>query len=412
VSRAATHALIIGVNEYPFASKLGEMYPELKGLKSLTGSAPAAWKVSEFLRSPPGAIEFAAPLGEVFLHLSWSNDEFEKAKAATPGAKSTSWLDARSDTVKESLLKWRDLLAENPDNVAFFFFAGHGITLGHGPLLLLQNAGEDETFQMGLCLLDHISEGLLPSSRYPNLARRQVIIADCCLTPKVPYEMNNWAPQPLIWCPPPTHQLKGEENEVDLLEVRAAPPLRHAISLSGRGTILGEALLNALTWGAELTRRKGKPRWLVTSTTLRSAISHEYDLELARLWRELEEQQISIAGLKELRADFPVRSQCPGHLIQPLAKLRNVDETRVVLETDPDPNLFRVDGIDKSGNSEELCQSCELPQRRKRTRVYRVQHDRHEKVRVTAQFTSHPPEDDTEELSVSPVFQAKRFSYD
>ncbi len=242
-----------------------------------------------------------------------------------------------------------------------------------------------------------------------NLARRHVIVADCCLTSDAPDAMVDREPQPPFRCPSRRELLP---EEVDVIEVRATPRLKDAISLEGhdgRGTLLGEALLNAMSWGADLVRRDGERHWEITRTSLKRAIELEFEVELNRLAEELKKEGMSTEDLKDRRPDFPERSSVPHNRIRSLAKLRNLNETRCVLRMRPVPSKLRVEGLDAGGQPEEQNRYDDLPQ--SHARVYRVQHDRHQKLRVTAMFASNPPANRTDEFPITPAFLDESLEY-
>jgi hypothetical protein len=115
---AQTHALVIGVGEYPFL--VGGLAPgaTTMGLGQLTSSVKSAeafayWLTAKFTNS-------SAPLGSVELLLS--------PNAYAPAGQPPQAVErATLDNIKLAFKRWYDKCHANDDNVALFFFSGHGL---------------------------------------------------------------------------------------------------------------------------------------------------------------------------------------------------------------------------------------------------------------------------------------------
>ncbi|MEU5705113.1 caspase family protein [Streptomyces aurantiacus] len=130
------HALVIGVGDYPYcqggdshvpprsaAGAVGELYSQLL-------STPAsALKVAEWLLEHQ-ADDAVAPLGSLDVLVS---------ARGTRSVNGTDVQRACHDNVRTQLLGWLERCDEHPQNVALFFFTGHGYALETDQLLLLDD---------------------------------------------------------------------------------------------------------------------------------------------------------------------------------------------------------------------------------------------------------------------------------
>jgi len=122
---AVTHAFVVGVSHYPFAdgpeaTADGESFE----ITNLTGAAKsasniAAWLLDEY-RNPD------APLATIRVLLSPTDGEELNPRVAGELAGPS---PATRDSVVGEFDEFRQACRENPDNVAFVYFAGHGIQL-------------------------------------------------------------------------------------------------------------------------------------------------------------------------------------------------------------------------------------------------------------------------------------------
>jgi len=134
-----THALVIGVSDYPFAdgphpSALGASC----GLRNLTTAARsasdvAAWLLNEYCNPD-------APLASLRVLLSPSQGESIHPDIA---ARLSGPAHATRAAVEAELAQFRSDCRHNPRNVAFVYIAGHGIQLNkRGAVVLLHDFGD------------------------------------------------------------------------------------------------------------------------------------------------------------------------------------------------------------------------------------------------------------------------------
>jgi hypothetical protein len=173
-STPALHALIIGVSHYPFmaAEKTGR---EAFELQQTASPARTAMAIRRWLQENSDYLP--VPLGSVRLLLSPSEEE----KTVEPDLQS-SGDSATRNNVLAAAAEWRRDASSNPNNVTFFYFAGHGVQRGAGDdVMLLEDFGD----RVGGLLYNAIDQamliaGMAPSRGKPRIGRTQFYFFDSC----------------------------------------------------------------------------------------------------------------------------------------------------------------------------------------------------------------------------------------
>jgi Caspase domain len=140
-SHPSTHAFVLGVSHYPFldgpeATAKGAEF----GMEDLSGAARsasevAAWLLTEY-RNPE------RPLADITLFLS--PGQGEELAGTVVDAMAGQQAPAVSTDVRAGLQDFRERCREDPGNLAFVYFVGHGIQLNkHGAVIFLQDVGAD-----------------------------------------------------------------------------------------------------------------------------------------------------------------------------------------------------------------------------------------------------------------------------
>jgi Caspase domain len=135
-----THALVVGVSDYPYVdgpspSGVGGQ----SGLSSLTSAARSAADFASWLLRADGYWNPGAPVGSIEIFLSPSVGE---SIAADVLAVVAGPCPATRDEVEAGLTRFVARCRENTDNVAFIYFAGHGVQVTkHGATVLLEDFG-------------------------------------------------------------------------------------------------------------------------------------------------------------------------------------------------------------------------------------------------------------------------------
>jgi hypothetical protein len=169
---AAVHVLCIGVGDYFFMPKPKETMPAaLKGkyhkevpiMNRLTSPQPSARAVADWFIANQDRLE--VPLGTVQLLIG--NDPTGKIAGGATLAE-----------VKAAARAWSDLCNQNADNVAIFYFCGHGVSDPNTSesLLLLQDFGDiEEEFWRNSVNFEQFKR-----SMGSNEAMTQVYLVDAC----------------------------------------------------------------------------------------------------------------------------------------------------------------------------------------------------------------------------------------
>ena len=167
-----THVLVIGVGKYRHGKGQTEspVGGDLRQLSSppISARSMADWFIREF-QNPQ------RPLVTVSLLISE-----EPAQAYRPpvsGGQDVNLVAADLENVKKAARHWADRLKSHRDNMAVFYFCGHGASLGQQAALLLEDFGEPGAEFEGAIDCD-ILRGTMKNSP----AIQQVYLLDCCRT--------------------------------------------------------------------------------------------------------------------------------------------------------------------------------------------------------------------------------------
>jgi hypothetical protein len=169
----AAHALVIGVGAY--------------SALPAEGGAPTAdgWNLTQITSPPVSAQAFtrwlvdeyrnaAAPLGSVDLLLSTDAPaEFKSgANSATPIARAT------MENVKAAIETWYQRCDAHEQNLAIFYFCGHGVQSGIHTSLLTEDFGKNAMRRMA----DALDFTRFVAGMSKCVARRQCYVVDVCRT--------------------------------------------------------------------------------------------------------------------------------------------------------------------------------------------------------------------------------------
>lgn len=172
-SDSGTHVLIIGVGKYahgkgPAASPVGG---DLRQLTSppISARAMADWFIGSFHNRNK-------PL--VSVSLVTSEDQPTAYTAPRPqGARAVDAPAATLANVKDAARQWAVRSGSHQDNMAVFYFCGHGAALGQQAALLLEDFGEPGREFEGAIDVD-VLRGTMKNSP----AIQQAYLFDCCRT--------------------------------------------------------------------------------------------------------------------------------------------------------------------------------------------------------------------------------------
>lgn len=178
---AGTHALLVGVGDYPF-------------LKD--GSAAAALRFAEHmgmgqLSSPPiSVVEFARWLKDDVAGMNNPGRPLRSLQVlcsgpadidlALPGLAPTRIGRASTGTVQTAIREWKLRASRNPENMSIFYFCGHGVSYSETEnALLLDDFGSNQVDPMSNAIaFDAMKYGLMQHCE----ARYQYYFIDACRT--------------------------------------------------------------------------------------------------------------------------------------------------------------------------------------------------------------------------------------
>ncbi len=247
-----THALVIGVGQYPhcaassLAATTGTEAALLRNFENLTSPPPSARRFAQWLMT--GQVDnLVAPLGSVELLTSapfWDSGQVHAPDGAVGGAAPT------FGAVRQAFLRWYERCDTSPDNVAMFFFSGHGCANGD-QYLLLEDFGEDPLHVFANAInVETFMAGMTRCA-----AETQCYFVDACRTvPHELLELSRVETNALIQ--PHTHSPLR-----NVAVVRSAAQGTEAQGVWGGTTPFTDALIEAMDGGAAV-RGEGD-RWVI-----------------------------------------------------------------------------------------------------------------------------------------------------
>lgn len=249
------HALIIGVSEYPHLEGGTKQAANTYRMGQLSAAATGAFRLAEWLQSAGDRL--VVPLESCRVLLAPSPGE----RALTGPA--TEETLPRFQRVAAELFEWRERCATDPDNIALFYFSGHGLerTRSNAVLLLNDFPFIGNPIVTALDVQD-LFQGMAPSVKHPNMARTQLWFLDACRG--YPSEFESF--QTLKAAEVFGTTLPDSDNRCAPLYFGALPG-KDAYSIKGETSIMGRALLECLK-GAAGERQPGSKEWWVTAGSL------------------------------------------------------------------------------------------------------------------------------------------------
>jgi Caspase domain len=249
----ATHLLAIGVGEYPhLRDGTGPRHGEHLRLGQLRSPPVSAKRLAEWMIE---SLDNTPPLGTVEVVTS-------PPTTVDPGngEYSTEVERATFANIKEAFNRWYNRCAEHPENVAFFYFCGHGVELDKLALLAEDfYADENEPFQTAIDF-QGTHRGMAGCA-----AQTQVVIADAC---------REVAPQlvdPAYFSPRALKLPRGGHSGDSPRLYATGPGSRAWAREGGHPTEFVEALIDALN--GEVSRPDRRGRWKVTTASLIEGLS-------------------------------------------------------------------------------------------------------------------------------------------
>jgi hypothetical protein len=313
-----THALVLGVGNYPYCDPNRFDRPRERQLALPLGprtSPPASarrfaeWLIAEQAGNP------VAPLGSVELLASNSPN----ADAPTFGA------------VKTAFRQWYARCDADPDSVAMFFFSGHGCEQ-HDQLVLLEDVGEDpENFFANAIKVSELVAGMARNS-----AGAQCFFVDACRTvPDGVLTMTDVRTNSLI-------QPDIRRPQRDRAVIFSTSHDRPAYGRADGVTLFTELLIAALDGAAARKQRNGI--WEIKLNQLSVAVNALLE------WHGIDDQDCESSAKTKVIRQLPTRPRVPFRFgCEPPEALRHADlslighDTSARFERAPEAALWEGD---------------------------------------------------------------------
>lgn len=264
VPGAGVHALIVGVSDYLNLPDAGEpSSDETWNLNKLSSPALSAFRIFEFLTT----VGLRLPLKTVRLLLSPSPTEVQvepRLANATPTRASRANFSAMAS-------QWRKDASNNPDDMTFFYFAGHGTQRGSEDSVLMLDDFLTSAAPLNECFEMHnVRSGMAPTDTRPNIALTQFYFIDACMDRNAKLRTFLNPTVPAVF----GIELSGKDK-------RAAPMIystvdgAFALGRSRKPSHFAEALSLAFIRAAE-EPDEVTGQWPVTATTIKNSLDFYY----------------------------------------------------------------------------------------------------------------------------------------
>jgi hypothetical protein len=279
-----------------------------------------------------------APVATIRLLLSPSPAEAVNRFSTAKVAPKATWQD-----FAEAAVAWREDAASNKDNIAFFYFGGHGIQRELGDQVLLC---DDFGSGIGAYLNDGVDSqrlvrGMAPSDTHKAMARRQLFLFDACrmTPPALLYDELEKVRD--LWPMPKTYT---DDRNCTVLYATAPGDLSYATR--GRSTVFARAFLGAMHRAAfeeerGIIQAQG-PGWSIRATSLAASVAHLVQLDPNPLCSQ---QAVKPAGAQH---DLVLR------------KIQGSPRVKISLRVQPGSDHKRT-ALILSGDDQTQYRACDAP---------------------------------------------------
>jgi Caspase domain len=250
---AGTHVIVIGVGHYAFGKNGSSGIPNtiVEDLNQLTSPprsaiAIANWFIESFKHD-------AKPLASVSLVVS---DHAVQSYIPTPAPGVTNKAPATGGTLgtfsppiadlattKAAAKEWSERLKANPNNMAVFYFCGHGVSSGQEAALLLRDFGEPGKDFDGAIDVD-----VLLGTMKNSPAVQQLFLFDCCRTIADDLYKNQPTIGSRILSLP--SQNRGHSTPEQQFVLFPALDGEEAFGVKGNTTVFTRSIIDALSFAA------------------------------------------------------------------------------------------------------------------------------------------------------------------
>jgi Caspase domain len=286
------HALLIGVSDYPalYEHKDDPAPDHHLGLRKLRSPALTVYRIHEWLERRREFLPL--PLASLRVLVSPSASELEIAPALEKWSERADLANTLS-----AIEQWREKLAHNPESIALFYFAGHGVKRERRDDVLMLDGFGSTPMRILRHAIDSISliDGMAPSKQFPDIARNQLYFFDACrVKPALFKNYENVEPDP-IW--DKTELNKKDDRSMLILYTTVAGA--EAYGRSDEQSLFSRALIQCLDGAAAESADAGLMKWSVTGTSLAKHLQTQLD----KVNREYKLTQLVQVGKSPVR-DF------------------------------------------------------------------------------------------------------------
>jgi hypothetical protein len=258
-----THVLVIGVNSYKhLRGGSGQLCKEYNmNLKQLTSPCVSArafaiWALKDFENelAPLGSVELLLSEGAPTQFALYEENEPKEVESAT------------LHNIRTAFQSWFQRCDSNEENVAIFYFCGHGVMIQGDSVLLVEDFGADKLEPFSTAInIDRLYRGMAQSK-----AKVQCYFIDACSN--VPHEglkLEDSGAQSFI-----TPKLTYPHRSTSLYLKASAPGDSAYADSAGKVSRFTSALIEGLK-GSGFRRENGK--WVVFTTSLMEAVSQSLE---------------------------------------------------------------------------------------------------------------------------------------
>ena len=282
--RPGLHALIIGVSSYPYLLSDRRDLAETLVLPAITSPTVSAIDIYNWLLAHQD--DLSVPLASIRLLLSPSKQERPLVELQRERGDF-----ATLEKTLQAAAHWREDCSSHPDNMAFFYFAGHGARREtDDTVLLLENFADGFGGLLRNAVdVKTLTAGMKPGPSRNNMARRQLYFIDACRVDPDEFKKFEYLDTTQIF----TVEAGGIDDRI-VSKFHAALPGTKAFARPLHASFFADALVQSLS--KAVVDHDGKRA--VTAQSL----SEE-------LQRQIDQINANVLGPYKLRQDYSLEGQ-------------------------------------------------------------------------------------------------------
>lgn len=262
------HALLIGVGKYP----------HLKGGKSKT-QFPHAGDIGQ-LTSPYHSVKAFADWLRTGLNRPGTPLRSLRVLAGSPvkGEATHGWDEPTVANIRKAVSEWNKDCDHHGDNVALFYFCGHGVVLGDTTALLAQDFGKE----VDSPFLGSFDPAAFADACASTKASKQLFLMDACRStpPELRAKYKSTTPPELL-----TPVLNSNGGSREQAELFASELGASAYGVDNKPSVFMSSLLTSMKGAG--AQQNDDEDWVVGTASLRTGldwlVKREYDKKLQRV---------------------------------------------------------------------------------------------------------------------------------